>query len=166
MYDKYLIQQGDTLRSIADKFNTKESILMDINNMPFPDYYKEGREIIVPVNKEKYFEYYTIKKGDTIYGIAREYNINPDLLSLLNGLNANDYIYPDQEIIIPKQNYSYYVTTDGDTIETVSKKFNVGINNLLQSNETIYLLPGQLMVKRNEKMWFWLIIFFFYSVVL
>lgn len=166
MYDKYLIQHGDTLRSIADKFNTKESILMDINNMPFQDYYREGREIIVPINKEKYFEYYTIQKGDTIYGIAREYNINPELLSLLNGLNPNDYIYPDQEIIIPKKNYSYYVTTEGDTIETVSKKFNIGSHSLLQNNETIYLLPGQLIVKNNEKMWFKTSHIFFFLFVL
>ena len=150
MYDKYLIQHGDTLRSIAEKFNTNETILMDLNNMPFQDYYKEGREIIVPINKEKYFEYYTIQKGDTIYGIARQYNINPELLSLLNGLNANDYIYPNQQIIIPKSNYSYYVTTDGDTIDTVSNKFNITHNELLEANETIYLLPGQLVVKKNN----------------
>ena len=149
MYDKYLIGKGEDIRSIAKKFNTKESIIMDLNNMPFEDYYEEGREIIVPINKEKYFEYYTIKKGDTLYGIARAYNINPELLSLLNGLNNNDYIYPNQEIIIPKSNYSYYVTTEGDTLETVSKKFNSSCNELISNNETIYLLPGQLIVKKN-----------------
>ena len=149
MYDKYLIKKDEDIRSIAKKFNTTESILMDLNNMPFQDYYTEGREIIVPINKDKYFEYYTIKKGDTIYGIAREYNINPELLSLLNGLNNNDYIYPDQEIIIPKSNYSYYVTAEGDTLDTIANKFNSSYEDILQNNETIYLLPGQLIVKKN-----------------
>ena len=92
MYDKYLIKQGDTLNSIAKKFNTNERIILDLNNIPFPDMLRAGKEIIVPINKEKYFEYYTIKKGDSLYGIAREYNINPELLALLNGLNSNDYI--------------------------------------------------------------------------
>lgn len=149
MYDKYLITKDEDIRSIAKKFNTTESILMDLNNMPFRDYYTEGREIIVPINKEKFFQYYTIKKGDTIYGIAKEYNINPELLSLLNGLNNSDYIYPNQEIIIPKSNYSYYVTTEGDTLETVTNKFNSTSNEILSNNETIYLLPGQLIVKKN-----------------
>lgn len=149
MYDKYLIQQGDNLTTIAKKFNTKESILMDLNNIPFPDMIRAGKEIIVPINKEQYFEYYTIKKGDTLYGIAREYNINPELLALLNGLNNEDYIYPNQEILIPKSNYSYYVTKDGDTIETVSTKFNQNPRELINTNETIYLLPGQLLVKKN-----------------
>ncbi len=149
MYDKYLIKQGDTLNTIAKKFNTKESIILELNNIPFPDMLRVGKEIIVPVNKEKYFEYYTIKKGDTLYGIAREYNINPDLLAILNGLNSEDYIYPNQEILIPKSNYSYYVTKEGDTIDIVRSKFNVSQKEFLDNNETIYLLPGQLLVKKN-----------------
>ena len=149
MYDKYLIQKDDDISTIAKKFHTQESVIMDLNNIPFPDMIREGREIIVPVNKEAYFEYYTIKKGDTLYGIARKYNINPDLLSILNGLNSQDYIYPDQEILIPKSNYSYYVTKDGDTIDIVANKFNVNGQQLLSTNETIYLLPGQLLVKKN-----------------
>ena len=149
MYDRYLIQKDDDISTIAKKFHTQESVIMDLNNIPFPDMIREGREIIVPVNKEAYFEYYTIKKGDTLYGIARKYNINPDLLAILNGLNSQDYIYPDQEILIPKSNYSYYVTKDGDTIDIVANKFNVDNRELLSTNETIYLLPGQLLVKKN-----------------
>lgn len=149
MYDKYLIKTGEDLNSIAKKFNTSASIIMDLNNIPFPDMIRAGKEIIVPINKEKYFEYYTIKKGDTLYGIAREYNINPELLALLNGLNSEDYIYPNQEILIPRSNYSYYVTKEGDTIDIVSSKFNQSASTLLDNNETIYLLPGQLIVKKN-----------------
>ena len=149
MYDKYLIQPGDDISSIAKKFNTKESIIMDLNNIPFPDMIRAGKEIIVPINKEKYFDYYTIKKGDSLYAIARQYNINPDLLAILNGLNSQDYIYPDQEILIPKSNYSYYVTKDGDTLDMVAERFNVPHQEMINTNETIYLLPGQLLVKKN-----------------
>jgi len=149
MYDKYLIKDGEDLSFIAKKFNTTEGIIMDLNNIPFPDMIRAGKEIIVPINKEKYFEYYTIKKGDTLYGIAREYNINTDLLAILNGLDSGDYIYPNQEILIPKSNYSYYVTKDGDTIYIVSNKFNQSVGDLINNNEIIYLLPGQLLVRKN-----------------
>ena len=122
---------------------------MEINNIPFPDYFREGKEIIVPINKEKYFEYYTIKKGDSLYKIARENNVNPELLALLNGLDPDDYIYPNQEIMLPKNNYSYYVTAEGDTIDLILKKFNVDKNTFMKQNETIYLMPGQLLVKKK-----------------
>ncbi len=151
MYDKYLIQSGDSLETIAKKFNTKGDVILELNNIPFPDMLRAGKEIIVPINKEQYFEYYTIQKGDTLYEIARKYNINPELLALLNGLNSQDYIYPNQEILIPKSNYSYYVTKDGDTIDIVAQKFNQSPRELINTNETIYLQAGQLLVKKNKK---------------
>lgn len=149
MYDKYLIQDGENLRLLAKKFSTTENKLMEINNIPFPDYFRAGKEIIVPLNKEKYFDYYIVKKGDSLYKIAREKNINPELLGLLNGINNDDYIYPNQEIMIPKSNYSYYVTAEGDTIDLILRKFNVDKNTFMDENEVIYLMPGQLLVRKK-----------------
>ena len=100
------------------------------------------------LDKEKYYEIYTIKKGDNLYKIAKEYNINPTLLCAMNGLNENDYIYPDQEILIPKSTYSYYITKEGDTLDLVSEKFNQDKKVIIDYN-TIYLMPGQLIVKKN-----------------
>lgn len=97
-----------------------------------------------------YFEYYEIKKGDTLYDIARRYNINPELLASLNGLNYDDYIYPDQTILIPKANYSYYITKKGDTLSSVGDIFGSDKDSLLKENPTIYLLEGQLLVKKAK----------------
>lgn len=106
-------------------------------------------EKMIPKESGTYFEYYKIKSGDTLYGIARKYNINPELLASLNGLNDNDYIYPDQIILIPKSDYSYYITKSGDTLEVVANLFGVDTNTLLNQNEVIYLLDGQLLVKKK-----------------
>lgn len=149
MYDKYLIKSGENLSSIAQKFNTLESTILDINNIPFPDMIREGLEIIVPQNSSNYFEYYTIKQGDSLYQIARKYNINPELLATLNGLNMDDYIYPNQRIMVPKREYSYYITKEGDTINLVSDKFNINRDKLLKENPTIYLAEGQLLVNKR-----------------
>jgi LysM repeat protein len=149
MYDKYLIKRGENIDILAKKFATNPNLLMEINNIPFPDYFREGKEIIVPLKKDKYFEYYTVKKGDSLYKIAREKNLNPELLALLNGLDDDDYIYPNQAIMLPKSNYSYYVTAEGDTMDMVIKKFGVDKNTFLNENEVIYLMPGQLLVKKK-----------------
>ncbi len=150
MYDKYLVSKDDTLKGIANKFNTLESTILDINNIPFPDLIREGMEIIVPQNLENYFEYYTIKDGDTLYQISRRYNINPELLAVLNGLNMDDYIYPGQQIMIPKSGYSYYITKDGDTLDIVSDRFKISKERLLSQNPTIYLAESQLMVNKTR----------------
>ena len=116
MYDKYLIKEGETLEDIASRFNTSVDMILNINDIYSREYLRAGEEIIVPKNQESYFTYYTVNQGDSLYQIARKYNINPSLLALLNGLNMEDYIYPNQRLIIPKSGYSFYITKDGDTL--------------------------------------------------
>lgn len=99
-------------------------------------------------NQDNYFEYYTIKKGDSLYQIAKEYKTNPTLLAFLNGLNLNDYIYPDEVIMIPKTNYSYYITKEGDTLKTISDTFKIRLSELIRTNPDIYVQAGQILVNK------------------
>ena len=90
-----------------------------------------------------------IEKGDSLYAIARKYNINPELLASMNGLNMEDYIYPGQELLIPKNGYSYYITKEGDTLGLVSSMFKTNIPSLLNDNSTVYLTEGQILVHKK-----------------
>lgn len=148
MFRKYIIKSGDSLRSIADYFNCNKEELLKLNNVYSEKDLRVGREILVP-DSEKYFNTYVIETGDSLYKIAKKYNINPTLLASLNGLNMEDYIYPGQEILIPKNNYSYYLTAEGDTLKTVSEMFKIPVSNLVNQNETIYLLKDQILVTRR-----------------
>lgn len=112
--------------------------------------YYDREDMIVPSSASNYFEYYQIKQGDNLYQIAKRYNINPDLLANINGLNDSDYIYPNQVLLIPKSGYSYYITKDGDTLDSVINTFNVSKEKFLDENGVIYLLSGQLFVKKTK----------------
>ncbi|MCI9280152.1 MAG: LysM peptidoglycan-binding domain-containing protein [Bacilli bacterium] len=150
MFDKYSIKKGESLENVAKMFNTDVDVLKQINNIYYDDMVRAGMDIIVPKNRDQYFNYYVIEKGDNLYEIARKYNINPELLASMNGLEMDDYIYPNQELLIPKSGYSYYITKDGDTLEMVSDVFRVNKDELMNDNSTIYLMPGQIMVKKNR----------------
>ena len=78
---------------------------------------------------EIYYEYYTIKRGDNLYQIAKNYNVNPSLLAALNGLDLNEFIYPNQVIMVPKKEFSYYITKDGDTLALVANTFETVITS-------------------------------------
>ena len=149
MNDIYKIESGDTIESIASMFRVNIDDLLEVNNISYPMELREGMNLIIPQNKDDYFLTYVIEKGDTLYQIGRKYNINPDLLAALNGLNKEDYIYPNQEILIPKNNYSYYLTDEGDTLSSVISIFNSDKDKLLEENTTIYLMPGQLLVSKK-----------------
>lgn len=150
MFDKYRVKDNETIEDIARKFHTNSSYILDLNNMYYNETLREGMDIIVPKNKEKYFDSYTINKGDTLYGIGKKYNVNPELLAALNGIDMDDYIYPNQIILLPVGNYSYYITKEGDTLETVSALFNKTKESILKENETIYLLPSQILVSKRK----------------
>lgn len=149
MFDSYEVRKGDTLDSISEKYNVSKDYLIDINNLYYIDDFKEGRELIVPKVTDVYFNIYKVEKGDTLYGIGKKYNVNPKLLSALNGIDENEYIYPNQELMVPKNGYSYYITAEGDTLDIVKRTFNTSYERLLDENKTIYLLPEQLIVLKK-----------------
>jgi LysM repeat protein len=97
-----------------------------------------------------FYDIYEIKKGDSLYQISKEYNVNTKLLAQLNGLELDDYIYPEQMLLIPKKDVSYYITKQGDTLNTVSKLFNVNEDDIISQNKTIYLQNGQMIFYKRD----------------
>ena len=149
MFESYRLEKNDDIYSVAKKYNTTVKVLQDINNIYYIDDLREGMEIIVPTENKEYFNYYVVEKGDSLYAIAQKYNINPDLLANMNGLNFDDYIYPNQQLLIPKNGYSYYITAEGDTLDEVIRVFNSNKEKFLNENQTIYLLANQLLVNKK-----------------
>lgn len=148
MYKIYMIQPGDTLENIALKFDTTVELLNRINDKAD---IKVGEEIIVPNNKEIPFVIYRVSKGDTLFDIARRNNVNYKDLILINGLKEGEYIYPNQELLIPKPDIGVYTVENTESLVQVSNKVGVSIDNIIKQNATIYLLPNQLILYKKEK---------------
>lgn len=102
------------------------------------------------MEKNNHFDYYEITNGDTLSNIAKNNNIDIDLLALLNGLNKTDYIYPKQVLIIPRAGSKLYITSNGDTLNEIVSRFGVDTNSFLNQNPNIFLQPEQLIVYKSE----------------
>ncbi len=148
MYDKYIVQEGDTLDKVASFLNINPEVIKILNNDSLS--FVPGSILIIPKRTSKYFDYYTISKGDTLYKIATENNIDPNLLAMLNGIEMDDYIYPNQTLLVPKAGSSLYITAEGDTLSEVAKGFNVSMDELIRQNPQIYLQKEQLIVYKYE----------------
>ncbi|MBQ9011059.1 MAG: LysM peptidoglycan-binding domain-containing protein [Bacilli bacterium] len=148
MYRIYEVQDGETIYSIANKLDVSPEVLANINGLSPNNVLTTGSYIIIP-GEDTMFDLYTIKKGDTIYAIAQKYNINPNQLLRLNGLNANEYIYPGQQLYVPKQGVSFYVTKDEDTLNNITETLGANASEIASQNATIYLVPDQLIVYKK-----------------
>lgn len=147
----YIVEVGDTIQSIARKFEVSLEDLVKENNLENIYFLEPGLELIIPestgTNTEA-FEYYTVKKGDNLYQIGLKYNISPELLAEINGLELNEYIFPDQKLLVPKNGIQVYITKEGDTLKLISNELGIPRESILLYNENIYLLPEQLIAYR------------------
>ena len=151
MYKIYQVEYGDTIEAVANKTNTTIQNIKEINGINKDSDLVVGSLIIVPKESNQVFETYKIKQGDSIYSIARTYNVDPDTLLMLNGLNKNEYIYPNQEIIVPLKDVSIYVTKTGDTIKGIINNLGIDANMLNKQNDKIFVMEDQLIVSKKEE---------------
>ncbi len=148
MYSIYQIQVGDTLDTIANKVGTTKQILLTINGITDSNLIP-GNFIVIPMNVNLPFTTYVVKKGDNIYEIARNYGVEYETLLEINGLGKDDYIYPEQEIIIPNKDFNIYVTKENDSLALVAQKLGAEQTDIIRDNATIYLLPEQLILYKK-----------------
>lgn len=145
----YIVQVGDTIQSIADRFNVNVNDLIKENDLKNIYYLVPGLELIIPTtSKDSAFEYYTVQKGDNLYQIGKKYNLSAELLANINGLELNEYIFPDQKLLVPKEGVFVYITKEGDTLNLVSDELGIPRESILLYNDNIYLLPEQLIAYR------------------
>lgn len=152
MYRIYQIEDETSLDDIAKKFNTTVQNLKQINGILNDYNVQRGSYIIVPISdmEDGNFEIYRVKQGDSIYSIAQEFGLNYlDVLNL-NGLDRDQYIYPNQEIMIPKKDLVFIITKENETLSDAASRLNTTEEEIIRQNRTIYLVPDQLMVYKKR----------------
>ena len=88
-YVVYEVEPGDTLYSIAKKYNSKVSSIKAYNNLT-SDILSIGQVLQIPIRpKETEYQSYLVERGDTLYSIASKYNTTVDAIRELNSLTTN-----------------------------------------------------------------------------
>ena len=95
---QYIIQQGDTLSSIANKFDISLNTILWANNLTQKSVIRPGQKLtILPVSGL----IHNVRKGDTIDAIARKYKADIDKIIAFNELSGKGDIYIGDILIIP-----------------------------------------------------------------
>lgn len=97
----YVVQQGDTVTSIAQKYGiTPERLIID-NGITAPYSLAVGQSLVITQPSVVY----TVKEGDTLGGIAEAYGVTVQQMLRNNPwLAERQYIYPNETIVISFDN--------------------------------------------------------------
>lgn len=106
-----VVNWGDTLFSIATRYGTTVGALVQANNLPNANFVYAGQHLVIPsgnyvppaantgkapVGSKQ--SYYTVRAGDTLYGVASRFGMSVAALASLNHLFNYNFIYTGQQL--------------------------------------------------------------------
>ena len=122
-YSRYRAKKQDTLKAVAARFNTSPERLAELNHLKLTAKIK-GKSLLVPVQsavslKQSHktaapektqpepvnsegIRYYIVKKGDTLYSLARKFKVTTSILAAWNNLADKVALKPGKRIIVAK----------------------------------------------------------------
>ncbi len=134
----YNVKNGDTLYSIAGRYGITVDSLKTANNLT-SDNLKIGQKLVIPSSStpSSGSTTYTVKSGDTLYGIASKYGISVDDIKKANGLSSN-LLQIGQKLTIPGGTSSTtnttYTVQKGDNLYNIAQKYNVTVASIMNAN--------------------------------
>jgi N-acetylmuramoyl-L-alanine amidase len=96
----YRVKKGDTLASIAKRYDTSVRVLMELNHLRRSDLIYVGQRLVLST-PAKSGTPYRAKRGDTLASIAKRHGTSIRVLMKLNHIEHPDLIYIGQKLVIP-----------------------------------------------------------------
>ena len=162
---KIIAKRGDTLFKLSKQYGVPLKELMYKNNFNDATRIIEGEVIIIPLNDDDDNLIYKVVKGDTLYKIARDYNVNFKDIIAINNLDNESFLKPNQILILPKgaiykkefnqentrlarKEVFYHQTSKVEEIKKIAKLHNVSIEEIISLNK----LDNPTKVNPNTKL--------------
>lgn len=154
-YIKYTVKRGDTLWKIAKRYGTTVNAIVKANGIQNPDLIRVGEILKIPKEKEPSYIKYTVRKGDTLWDIAKRYGTSVGAIVKINAIKDPDLIYVGEVFKIlangekPSQTkYIKYRVKRGDTLWSIAIRYGTTVKTLERLNHLAdpdFILVGQIL---------------------
>ena len=146
----YIVKKGDSLYQIAKKYNTSVQKIKELNNLTTSSL-SIGQQLYIPTEETEKESIqlkntYEVKKGDSLYQIAKLYNTTVEELKKTNNLNSNT-LSIGQILNLPNKeteenkNIITYTVQKGDNLYQIGNKYNISTDKIKELNN----LTGNLL---------------------
>jgi membrane-bound lytic murein transglycosylase D len=160
-YVYHKVRKGETLSVIARKYRTSVQNIIQANNIRKKNFIQYGQKIKIPVAGGKapkslargapalHNGKYVVRKGDSLWLVARNFNTTTKELCRLNNLSSTR-LHVGQELKITKEkSQEMYYVKNGDNPSQIARKHNMSLSHLLRINNlsiNCSIHPGQVLV--------------------
>ena len=137
---QYTVAEGDTIESVAAKFNVMPETVMGSNGIfDQNEALQAGRTLAVPPIDGMY---YVPNQGDTLETIARRFQADPAAIAAYapNAIEGG-IVQPGKPVVVPggmmpqREVAVAYTVNPGDTLKGVASRFGVDVPTLLHAND-------------------------------
>jgi LysM repeat protein len=142
----HIVQWGENLTSIASRYGTTIQAIMNANGLANPNWIYAGQRLDIPGYAPPPVpsgNYYVVRYGDTLSGIAYQYGITISALMRANNIVNPNMIYPGQRLVIPGTPQPapapipggvYYTVQAGDTLAKIAVRYGTSVWTLVKAN--------------------------------
>lgn len=170
-WDLYEVKQGDTLGRIAYQYRTDLKSLKKINKLR-GNMIRVGQKLMIPTSKQPFEKYslsqdarmynglkrtgdgkrlvYTIRKGDTLWDISRDYGVTVNQLCAWNGIQPRTILRPGGELVVWSKDKDYAKVIPVSTQKTSFDGESRRINYTVKSGDSLWLIARRHGVTVNE----------------
>jgi len=160
------IAPGESLSTIASRYNTSVSTLMAMNGLSNPNRIRAGQNLRLPGNAQVAANAatpavkavpapagtsatYVVRSGDSLWSIARKFGVSQQQLLAWNRIGNKNHLRPGQTLKIAPAGVAsavagnkHYVIQPGDSLWSIARRFNLSQQDIVSWNN---LQKGQII---------------------
>jgi spore germination protein len=123
----HVVQQGETLYSIAQKYGVSPNQIIEVNQLENPHRLVVGLALLIPTSTSKH----VVQAGETPWKVAQKYGVPLQSLLQANHLTASSKLTPGMVLTIPPKTHT---VQSGETIWQIATRYGVSVSTLMDEN--------------------------------
>ncbi|MDA8234947.1 MAG: M23 family metallopeptidase [Clostridia bacterium] len=78
---------------------------------------------------------YRVQSGDTLWNIAEEFNLDLELMALMNGLLPESVIIPGQTLSVPAEEAIIHQVQEGESLWSIAREYDISVDTIIGEND-------------------------------